>query len=76
MNTAFAPADLAAWSQGTWTTPPTVAVTGFGTDTRTLRAGDAFIALQTARRDGHDFLGDARARGAACAVVARPVADP
>jgi UDP-N-acetylmuramoyl-tripeptide--D-alanyl-D-alanine ligase len=75
MNTAFAPADLAAWSQGTWTTPPTVAVTGFGTDTRTLRAGDAFIALQTARRDGHDFLGDARARGAACAVVARPVAD-
>ena len=75
MNTAFAPADLAAWSQGTWTTPPTVAVTGFGTDTRTLRAGEAFIALQTARRDGHDFLGDARARGAACAVVARPVAD-
>ncbi|MEY4033307.1 MAG: UDP-N-acetylmuramoyl-tripeptide--D-alanyl-D-alanine ligase [Verrucomicrobiota bacterium] len=75
MNSAFAPADLAAWSQGTWTTPPTVAVTGFGTDTRTLRAGDAFIALQTARRDGHDFLGDARARGAACAVVARPVAD-
>lgn len=75
MNTAFAPADLAAWSQGAWTTPPTVAVTGFGTDTRTLRAGDAFIALQTARRDGHDFLGDARARGAACAVVARPVAD-
>jgi len=75
MTTSFAPTDLAAWAQGTWTTSPVAAVTGFGTDTRALRTGDAFVALKTARRDGHDFLSDARAQGAACAVVAHPVAD-
>jgi len=76
MNAGFAPADLAAWTRGTWTAPPRAGVTGFGVDTRTLQAGDAFVALKTSRRDGHDFLGDARARGAACALVARAVADP
>lgn len=75
MSPAFAPADLATWARGSWTAQPTADVTGFGTDTRTLRAGDVFVALRTARRDGHDFLGDARARGAAAALVARPVAD-
>ncbi|MEY4086193.1 MAG: UDP-N-acetylmuramoyl-tripeptide--D-alanyl-D-alanine ligase [Verrucomicrobiota bacterium] len=71
----FAAADLAAWTDGRWTTAP-VAVKGFGTDTRALGPGEAFVALRTDRRDGHDFLPDARARGAACAVVSRPVADP
>ena len=71
----FAAADLAAWTDGRWTTAP-AAVTGFGTDTRALGAGAAFVALRTDRRDGHDFLPDARARGAACALVSRPVADP
>ena len=71
----FAAADLAAWTDGRWTTAP-AAVTGFGTDTRALGAGEVFVALRTDRRDGHDFLPDARARGAACALVARPVADP
>jgi UDP-N-acetylmuramoyl-tripeptide--D-alanyl-D-alanine ligase len=71
----FAAADLAAWTDGRWTTAP-AAVTGFGTDTRALGAGDAFVALRTDRRDGHDFLPAARARGAACALVSRPVADP
>lgn len=72
---AFAPADLARWSRGTWTATPAVAITGFGADTRALRAGEAFVALRTDRRDGHDFLPDARAKGAACALVSRPVAD-
>jgi UDP-N-acetylmuramoyl-tripeptide--D-alanyl-D-alanine ligase len=75
MTTAFAPTDLAAWARGTWTSSPLAPVTGFGTDTRALQTGDTFVALKTARRDGHDFLVDARARGAACAVVAHPVAD-
>lgn len=70
----FAAADLAAWTDGRWTTAP-AAVTGFGTDTRALRAGDAFVAIRTDRRDGHDFLPAARAQGAACALVSRPVAD-
>lgn len=70
----FAATDLAAWTAGRWTTAP-AAVTGFGTDTRALRAGDAFVAIRTERRDGHDFLPAARAQGAACALVSRPVAD-
>ena len=71
----IAATDLAAWTGGRWTTAP-AAVAGFGTDTRTLGAGEAFVAIRTDRRDGHDFLPDARARGAACALVSRPVADP
>lgn len=75
MSAVFTADELAAWSRGSWTEVPRVAVTGFGVDTRALQPGEAFVALKTARRDGHDFLGDARARGAACAVVAHPVAD-
>ena len=34
------------------------------TDTRTLRAGDLFVALKGERFDAHDFLPQARAAGA------------
>lgn len=73
---AFDPLELAAWSNGSWLAAPPRAVTGFANDSRRLRAGDAFVALPTDRRDGHDFLADARARGASCALVSRPVDDP
>jgi len=72
----FDPHALAAWSSGRWHGQAPAHVVGFGNDTRALRAGEAFVALRTARRDGHDFLGDARARGASCALVSRLVADP
>ncbi len=39
------------------------------TDSRTVRPGDLFVALQGGRFDGHDFLADAAGRGAAGAVV-------
>ena len=42
--------------------------TGVSIDTRTLQPGDLFIALSAAR-DGHDFVGQALARGAAAALV-------
>jgi len=42
------------------------------TDSRTLAAGDAFLALRGERYDGHDFLVAALARGAACAIVTDP----
>ena len=71
----FSSADLASWAEGRWTAAPRAAVTGFGTDTRALRVGDVFVAVRTDRRDGHDYLGAARSLGAACALVARPVAD-
>ncbi len=47
---------------------------GVSIDTRTLVPGDLFIALQGEGRDGHDFVADALARGAAGALIHRPVA--
>jgi UDP-N-acetylmuramoyl-tripeptide--D-alanyl-D-alanine ligase len=49
-------------------------VTGASIDTRTLQPGDAFFPLKDAR-DGHDFVADAFAKGAALAVVARERAE-
>jgi UDP-N-acetylmuramoyl-tripeptide--D-alanyl-D-alanine ligase len=63
-----------------WTAPDLLEATGgamarpFGAkgvaiDTRTLRPGDLFVALQGENRDGHAFVADALARGAAGALV-------
>ena len=43
--------------------------TGVSTDTRTLKAGDLFVALRGERFDGHGFLDAARAAGAAAAMI-------
>ena len=43
---------------------------GVSIDTRSLAPGDLFVAL-TAVRDGHEFVAEALARGAAAAMVAR-----
>jgi UDP-N-acetylmuramoyl-tripeptide--D-alanyl-D-alanine ligase len=40
-------------------------------DSRTVEAGNLFVALRGPNRDGHDFVGAALARGAAAAVVDR-----
>lgn len=40
-------------------------------DSRLVGTGDAFIALASATRDGHDFIGDALARDAAFVIVSR-----
>ncbi|HEY6207428.1 MAG TPA: UDP-N-acetylmuramoyl-tripeptide--D-alanyl-D-alanine ligase [Gemmatimonadales bacterium] len=44
---------------------------GISTDTRRLEPGDLFVALEGERFDAHDFLADAKAKGAAAAVVRR-----
>ncbi len=62
-----------------WTAAEAVAATGGKTtgdwqaggvsiDTRTIRPGDLFVALKAAR-DGHDFVAQALAKGAAAALV-------
>ena len=43
------------------------------TDSRGVRAGDLFIAIEGERFDGHDFVAEAFAAGAAGAVVSKPV---
>jgi UDP-N-acetylmuramoyl-tripeptide--D-alanyl-D-alanine ligase len=47
--------------------------TGVSTDSRTIREGDLFVALDGDNFDGHDYVSDALGRGARGAVVARPV---
>ena len=44
------------------------AATGVSIDTRTIQPGDLFIALKDVR-DGHDFVANALAKGAAAAMV-------
>ncbi len=52
---------------------PEIKITGVSTDTRTIAAGDLFFALTGESSDGHKFLHDALARGAAGVVVSRKV---
>jgi UDP-N-acetylmuramoyl-tripeptide--D-alanyl-D-alanine ligase len=44
---------------------------GVSIDTRTLKPGDLFVALQGYLRDGHDFVAEALNKRAAAALVAR-----
>jgi len=43
--------------------------TGISTDSRTTKAGDCFFALVGEKFDGHDYIADAFAKEAVCAVV-------
>jgi len=47
------------------------AVPGLSIDTRTVKSGEAFFAIQGENRDGHDFVDAALKAGAGLAVVAR-----
>lgn len=68
--TAFSSSQLVTWTGGRWTAPPVQPLTGFTMDSRQLRPGQVFVALRTAKRDGHDFLPQAAAAGAGAALVA------
>jgi UDP-N-acetylmuramoyl-tripeptide--D-alanyl-D-alanine ligase len=48
-----------------------IPVTGVSIDSRSLGVGEAFFAIHGYRLDGHAFLAEAAARGAACLVVHR-----
>ena len=48
---------------------PATALARVHSDTRTLRAGDLFVALRGERFDAHDFLPQARLAGAAAALA-------
>ncbi len=49
------------------------AATGVSIDTRSLAAGDLFVALHGPNHDGHDFVATALQRGAAAAIVDRAI---
>jgi UDP-N-acetylmuramoyl-tripeptide--D-alanyl-D-alanine ligase len=61
---------IASWVNGRLTAGRGDAkITDVCTDSRSLKAGDLFVALKGERFDGHDFLADAARLGAAGAIV-------
>lgn len=48
--------------------------TGVSIDSRSVTAGQLFVALAGPRFDGHDYLADVKAKGAVAALVEREVA--
>ncbi len=61
---AIAPADLAD-----------VAIRGVVQDSRAVEPGSLFVAIPGLHVDGHRFVAEAAARGAAAAIVERPLPD-
>ena len=48
-------------------------VNSFSIDTRTIQSNDVYIALRGENFDGHDFVLDAKEKGACAAVLERPI---
>lgn len=48
-------------------------VTDISTDSRTAKPGDCFFAISGDNFDGHNFIADVFAKGAACAVVSQDI---
>ena len=71
MTELWTTADLLEATGGTIDIP--FAASGISIDTRTLRPGDLFVALLGEGRDGHAFVLEALAKGAAGAMVHRAV---
>lgn len=46
-------------------------VSGYSVDSRTIQAGEVYVALKGEKVDGHEFIGDAKAKGASAAIVAK-----
>ena len=70
MMTTWRVAELVDWAGGTLLRGDEQQdVWGVSTDSRTVQAGNVFVALRGERFDGHGFVDDAVRRGAACVVV-------
>ncbi len=67
-------AEIAAATGGTASTDFTV--TGVAFDSREVGPGDLFVAMKGEASDGHRFLDQALAQGAAGAIVSAPTAHP
>ncbi len=73
-ETLWTSREIAAATGGTASTD--FAVTGVAFDSREVGPGDLFIALTGETTDGHCFLDQAFAQGAAGAIVSRPTGHP
>src|SRR5262245_5290052 len=77
MSLPFRARDAVAWTAGTLARGGADALlAGVSIDSRTVAAGELFVAIAGRRHDGHDHLEAAVGRGAAGALVARGRALP
>ena len=68
----FTPAQLATWTSGTWEGEGAPApVRGVSNNGRKIPPGALYVAIRGERLDGHDFVEQAAANGAAAAMVRR-----
>jgi UDP-N-acetylmuramoyl-tripeptide--D-alanyl-D-alanine ligase len=72
----FAADDLLRWTGGRLLARSDRPIRGAAVDSRLVEPGQLFVALPGERTDGHAYLTDAIARGAAAVIVARPAGDP
>ncbi|MDR7415910.1 MAG: UDP-N-acetylmuramoyl-tripeptide--D-alanyl-D-alanine ligase [Armatimonadota bacterium] len=66
-------AEVASATAGVVLGDPRVDICSIAVHSDAVRPGGLFVALRGPRRDGHDFVQAAAARGAAAALVSRPV---
>jgi len=71
MNSLWTAADAAAATGGVSTVD--WVATGVSIDSRTIAAGDLFVALRGPNHDGHNFVKTALERGAAAALIDRDI---
>jgi UDP-N-acetylmuramoyl-tripeptide--D-alanyl-D-alanine ligase len=57
---------------GHWLNGVPASIVRFCNDSREIAPGDCFVAFVTNSGDGHNFLRNANANGATCALVSRP----
>lgn len=69
----YSPEEVAKAAGGKMLVNGQMPVTGISTDTRTIRKGDAFLALMGPNFDGHVFVGEAVSKGAAALILERGV---
>ena len=69
MSPLWTGATLAAATGGQFGGVPPDAIAGISIDSRTVAAGELFVALVSGTGDGHDHVAGALARGAAAALV-------
>ncbi|MBM3520588.1 MAG: hypothetical protein FJX63_07455, partial [Alphaproteobacteria bacterium] len=63
--------ELVTATSGELVGAPNLALTGISIDTRTIEAGDIFLAIKGEKLDGHNYVPAALAAGAGLAVVSR-----